>query len=91
VKIFSRLAIDHEADRGEDQATPRSPDQFLSKILLQHTIPDTSRLIYLALFGMKLYATHSYLANLPLGEFFRILADVSRQTAPKVRIPYTVA
>lgn len=30
-------------------------------------------------------------ANLSLGEFFRILADVSGQPAPKVRIPYAVA
>lgn len=30
-------------------------------------------------------------SNLSLGEFFRILADVSGQPAPKVRIPYAVA
>ena len=30
-------------------------------------------------------------ANLSLGEFFGILADVSGQAAPKVRIPYAVA
>ena len=30
-------------------------------------------------------------ANLSLGEFFKILADVSGQPAPKVRIPYAVA
>ncbi len=30
-------------------------------------------------------------ANLSLGEFFRILANVSGQPAPKVRIPYAVA
>jgi dihydroflavonol-4-reductase len=30
-------------------------------------------------------------ANLSLGEFFRILADVSGKPAPKVRIPYAVA